>query len=101
MDESKTRAERIAQKVRKKQHMIRVAMGEEKADLVLKHATYVNVFSDELCEGDIAVADGLVVGMGEYEGIEEVDVRVDEARRNDPAAHINLLDALVLAHAYH
>ena len=74
MDESKTRAERIALKVRKKQHMVRVAMGEEKADLVLKNATYVNVFSNELCQGDIAVAEGLVVGMGEYEGIEEVDV---------------------------
>ena len=51
MNESKTRAERIAQKVRKKQRMIRAAMGQEKADLVLKNATYVNVFSNELCQG--------------------------------------------------
>ena len=74
MDESKTRAERIAQKVRKKQRMVRVAMGQEKADLVLKNATYVNVFSNELCQGDIAVVGGLVVGMGDYSGVEEVDV---------------------------
>ena len=70
MDESKTRAERIAQKVRKKQKMVRVAMGQEKADLVLKNATYVNVFSNELCQGDIAVVGGLVVGMGDYSGVE-------------------------------
>ncbi|MBQ8128816.1 MAG: adenine deaminase, partial [Clostridia bacterium] len=74
MDERKTRAERIAQKVRKKQHMVRVAMGEEKADLVLKNADYVNVFSNEMCHGDIAVAEGLIVGMGDYSGRTEVDV---------------------------
>lgn len=44
------------------------------ADLVLKNATYVNVFSNELCHGDIAVAEGLIVGMGEYHGKVEVDV---------------------------
>ena len=73
MDERKTRAERIAQKVRKKQHMVRVAMGEEKADLVLKNADYVNVFSNEICPGDIAVAEGLIVGMGDYSGRTEVE----------------------------
>lgn len=41
---------------------------------MLKNATYVNVFSNELCHGDIAVAEGLIVGMGEYHGKVEVDV---------------------------
>lgn len=35
-DESKTRVERINRKVKKKQRMIRVALGQEKADVVLK-----------------------------------------------------------------
>ena len=39
MDESKIRAERIATKLRRKQRMVRVARGEEQADLVLKNAT--------------------------------------------------------------
>ena len=64
MDESKTRAARIALKVRKKQHMVRVAKGLEKADLVLKNADYVNVFSNEICHGDIAVAEGPGCGHG-------------------------------------
>ncbi len=68
LDESKTRVERINRKVKKKQRMIRVALGQEKADVVLKNATYVNVFSNELCHGDIAVVGGLVVGMGDYAG---------------------------------
>ncbi|MGN1019989.1 MAG: adenine deaminase [Aristaeellaceae bacterium] len=95
MDESKTRAERIAQKVRKKQRMVRVAMGQEKADLVLKNATYVNVFSDELCQGDIAVAGGLVVGMGDYSGVEEVDVSGKVVTPGFIDAHIHLESSLV------
>lgn len=95
MDESKTRAARIAQKVRKKQRMVRVAMGEEKADLVLKNATYVNVFSNELCQGDIAVSGGLVVGMGSYAGIQEVDVSGKIVAPGFIDAHIHLESSLV------
>ena len=95
MDESKTRAERIAQKVRKKQRMVRVAMGQEKADLVLKNATYVNVFSNELCQGDIAVVGGLVVGMGDYSGVEEVDVTGKVVTPGFIDAHIHLESSLV------
>lgn len=94
-DESKTRAERIALKTRKKQRMVRVAMGVEKADLVLKNATYVNVFSDELCRGDIAVAEGLVVGMGDYSGEREVDVSGKIVAPGFIDAHIHLESSLV------
>ncbi len=95
MDESKTRAARIAQKVRKKQHMVRVAQGECKADLVLKNASYVNVFSNEICHGDIAVAGGLVVGMGDYSGLEEVDVSGCVVTPGFVDAHIHLESSLV------
>ena len=95
MDESKTRAERIALKVRKKKHMIRVAKGEEKADLVLKNADYVNVFSNEINHGDIAVAEGLVVGMGDYEGLTEVDVSGKVVVPGFIDAHLHLESSLV------
>lgn len=95
MDERKTRAARIAVKVRKKQHMIAVANGECKADLVLKNASYVNVFSNEICQGDIAVAEGLVVGMGQYDGIEEIDVSGKIVVPGFVDAHIHLESSLV------
>lgn len=95
MDESKTRAARIAMKVRKKQHMIAVANGECKADLVLKNASYVNVFSNEICKDDIAVAEGLVVGMGRYDGIEEIDVSGKIVVPGFVDAHIHLESSLV------
>ena len=50
-------AGKINRKLAKKLRVIAVAAGREKADLVLKNATYVNVFSNELCQGDIAVAE--------------------------------------------
>ena len=65
---------KINRKLIKKLHIIDVAAGREKADLVLKNATYVNVFSGELDKCDIAVAEGLIVGMGSYQGHEEVDM---------------------------
>ncbi len=100
MDESKTRAERIALKTRRKQRMVRVAMGQEKADLVLKNATYVNVFSEELCRGDIAVVGGLVVGMGEYSGLQEVDVSGRIVAPGFLDAHIHLESSLVSPYSF-
>ena len=95
MSEVKTRAERIANKVRRKQRLVRVALGEEKADLVLKNADYVNVFSNEVCHGDIAVANGLVVGMGEYSGETEIDVTGKVVAPGFIDAHIHLESSLV------
>lgn len=53
---------------------IRSASGEQPAQLVLKGARVVNVFSGELEEADVAVQDGCIVGLGSYEGETEVDV---------------------------
>ncbi|WP_373486206.1 adenine deaminase [Acetobacterium malicum] len=53
---------------------IAVANGFEKADLVFKNARILNVFSEEICSGDLAVANGTIVGMGSYEGITEIDL---------------------------
>ena len=54
---------KISRKLMKKQEIIDVAAGRKKADLVLKNATYVNVFSGELITEDIAVTHGLIVGL--------------------------------------
>ena len=39
-----------------------IARGLEKADFVLKDAKIVNVFTEEIIEGDIAIADGMIAG---------------------------------------
>ena len=48
--------------------MLRAAAGEVPAELVLKNAAYVNVFSNELGHGDIALEAGHIVGIGSYTG---------------------------------
>lgn len=53
---------------------IAVANGFEKADLVFKNARILNVFSEEICCGDLAVANSTIVGIGSYEGREEIDL---------------------------
>jgi adenine deaminase len=53
---------------------IAVANGFEKAEVVFKNARIVNVFSEEICYGDLAVNNGTIVGIGSYEGVEEIDL---------------------------
>ncbi|MCR5499823.1 MAG: adenine deaminase [Acetatifactor sp.] len=83
-----------------RKHLISVARGEQKADLVLKGGRIFNVFTGELEEGDLAICDGRIAGierrddlttgtgcgedltagkvcnanMGHYEGFTELDV---------------------------
>ena len=49
------------------------AIGEYKADLVIKNASIFNVFTAEFEKGDLAVKNGYFVGIGDYEGDEEID----------------------------
>ncbi len=86
---------KINRKLIKKLHIIDVAAGREKADLVLKNATFVNVFSGELDTCDIAVAEGLIVGLGTYQGREEVDMTGKIVCPGFIDAHIHLESSLV------
>lgn len=45
------------------------------ADVVVKHGKILNVFTGEFMEGDIAIADGMIAGIGSYEGDEVVDAK--------------------------
>ncbi len=54
--------------------MILAARGDLVPDLVLKNARIVNVFTNDIEPGDVAVKDGYIVGIGEYEGKEEIDI---------------------------
>ncbi|MBQ3264384.1 MAG: adenine deaminase [Ruminococcus sp.] len=54
--------------------IIDVAMGREKADLVLKGASVLNVFTEQLEHKDVAICDGMIAGLGRYDGTKEVDV---------------------------
>ncbi|QVK18793.1 adenine deaminase [Mycoplasmatota bacterium] len=52
---------------------IDVAMARRKADIVLKNASIINVFTQTIDKGDIAISQDTIIGIGKYEGICEMD----------------------------
>jgi adenine deaminase len=51
-----------------------VARGDEPADLVVRGGRVLSVFTKEWLESDVAIVDGVVAGLGDYEGRETLDV---------------------------
>lgn len=87
--------QKINRQLAAKQRLIAVAAGREKADLVLKNAKYLNVFSNEFLCGDIAVANGLIAGVGKYDGKTEIDVSGKLVLPGFIDAHIHLESSMV------
>src|SRR5260370_33841185 len=56
------------------QQKLSIARGEKAAEMVFKNANLVNVLSGEIYTTNVAVEDGRVVGLGEYEGREVIDL---------------------------
>lgn len=54
--------------------LIEVALGRKRADLVLKNGKIIDVLNHDILLGDVAIKDGIIVGIGSYEGSEEIDV---------------------------
>ena len=55
------------------QRRLAVARGDEPADLVVRGGRVLSVFTREWLEVDVAVVDGMIAGLGSYEGRETVD----------------------------
>ena len=53
---------------------IDAAVGNKKAETVLKNGSFVNVFTGEIVRADIAIEGGKIVGFGEYDGEREIDI---------------------------
>lgn len=87
--------DRIGRETRRKRRVVGAAMGREPADLVLKNASYVNVFTGEVLQADIAVAEGLIAGVGSYSGREERDCSGKLVLPGFIDAHIHLESSLV------
>jgi adenine deaminase len=54
-------------------HRVAVARGDEPADLVISGGRVFSAFTREWLEGDLAIADGYIAGLGDYEGAETLD----------------------------
>lgn len=54
---------------------IRVANKDIKADVVIKSGRVVNVFTGDIIKGDVAIADGIIAGIGNYDGEKVIDAQ--------------------------
>ena len=73
----------------------RAARKEEPAELVLKNAKIVNVFTDRVEEGNIAITNGMIVGIGDYRGKEEIDLGGKYVTSGFINAHLHLESTMV------
>jgi adenine deaminase len=76
---------------------ISAAQGKIKADLVLKNAVLLNVFTDELLQQDIAICQGMIVGVGsDYEGTKEIDLTGKFIVPGFIDAHLHIESSMIL-----
>ncbi|MGH4121766.1 MAG: adenine deaminase [Clostridium sp.] len=73
-----------------------VAMGRAKADLVLKNANYINVFTESIDRGDIAIVGDTIVGIGEYTGDAEIDCTDLYVAPGFIDAHVHIESSMIM-----
>lgn len=75
--------------------LIATAGGRRKADLVIKNCKIVDVFAGKIIDGDIAVSDGQIAGIGEYNGEKIVDAQGRYALPGLIDSHIHIESSYV------
>jgi len=76
--------------------LIAVARGQAPADLILANARIVNVFSGEIETGDVAIADGMIAGIGDYSQSREViDLQYDFLMPGFINGHVHIESSLL------
>jgi adenine deaminase len=61
--------------MRNLQYKLSIARGERPAELLFKNANLVNVLSGEIHPANVAVDDGRVIGLGDYEAMKVIDLK--------------------------
>jgi adenine deaminase len=74
---------------------IRVATGQQKAELVLKNAHYISTLTEEILEGDIAIHGGYIAGIGKYDGVIELDASEGIYAPGFIDAHVHVESSMV------
>lgn len=75
--------------------LIDVASGRELADLVIKNCKIVDVYNHDIIEGDIAICNGKIAGIGNYEGKKEIDAKGQYASPGFIDGHIHIESAYI------
>lgn len=80
--------------------MIDVAAGRTRADIVLKNANVVNVFTGEVTPGDIAIHGAYIAGIGDYVGNEVIDLKGKYVSPSFIDGHVHVESSMVMPIQY-
>ncbi len=80
--------------------VIQSALGNEKADLVLKNGKIIDVLNHRIIEGNVGIKDGIIIGIGDYEGVEETDVKGAYIAPGFVDSHVHIESAMVTPSQY-
>lgn len=75
--------------------LIDTAAGRVPADLVIKNCKVVDVYNGKIIEGDIAISNGIIAGIGSYKGYDEIDVEGKYAAPGFIDSHIHIESSYV------
>ncbi|NLP27286.1 MAG: adenine deaminase [Clostridia bacterium] len=72
------------------------ASGRVKAQMVLKQANIINVFTEEIIQADLAICGDTIVGIGSYQGEVEIDCRDKFICPGFIDAHVHVESTMVM-----
>ncbi|MEJ2557485.1 MAG: adenine deaminase, partial [Anaerolineae bacterium] len=81
-------------------NLIKVARGDEPADLLLKNARVVNVFTGGIEESNIAILHSRIAGLGDYQAREVMDLGGRYVCPGFIDAHVHIESAMVPPNEY-
>ncbi len=83
------------------ENIIKVAKGDHPADLVIKNANVINVFSGDIHKDDVAIADDKIVGIGQdFEAKEELDIDGQFLSPSFIDGHVHLESSMLLPYEF-
>jgi adenine deaminase len=75
--------------------IIKIARGDEPADTILKNCKVINVFTGEIIDTHIAIAHSRIVGLGNYEARQTVDLAGRYVAPGLIDSHVHIESAMV------
>ena len=75
--------------------MVELARGDKRVDLVLKNARLINVFSGDIHLTNVAVHQDRIIGMGDYQAKEQIDLKGKYLVPGFMDGHVHLESSMV------
>ena len=82
------------------EEVVRVARGDKRADILMKNAMVVDVFSGETHQEHVAVHDSVIVGFGKYRARKEMDLKGKYICPGFIDGHVHMESSMVSPHEF-